>query len=189
MTISIPDPNFRLTLLQSLWTAELLPSVEKEDIFKDVLHETYAPEADYNDHVDARIRNYLLSIPLPETALAKLQVLIWDGGDAVHHLIFTNWDGEGEEFNVHDIAGIEACTSLERISFIGGAAFKDCSRLVHLKQLQSVTLHGGWISRLDPVLELANLRAVDVVCVENDENNRVAETLRQRGVSVTLYHA
>ena len=47
MNVSIPDPNFRLTLLQSLWTAGLAQRFDKDAFFRDVVGEPYDPAASY----------------------------------------------------------------------------------------------------------------------------------------------
>ena len=60
--MKIPDPNFQLTLLQSLWTAGLAPPFDKEAFFRDVLKQPYDFKALYNNAVDDRVRKAYLGL-------------------------------------------------------------------------------------------------------------------------------
>jgi uncharacterized protein DUF6892 len=183
----IVDDNLRLTLLQSAWDQGLLPQFDKRAFYSDVLKNPYDPRAEYNDGIDERVKKHLLAIPLPKDLLAKLTLVTWDGGNEVFHHIWTNWDGESDEFAVHNLAGVEACRGLETLQFISGAQFKDCSQLAGLSNLEDVMLLGGTITDLRPLLKLPKLRKLEVVA-EDDVSNRAAlDELRTRGVSVTMY--
>jgi hypothetical protein len=184
---SIPDPNLRLTLLNSLWNANLLPRFDKEAFYRDVLREEWDPEAEYNDGVDERVREHLLSIPLSDDLLAKLMMVVWDGGNEVHHHIWTNWDGEDDTFNVRDLRGIEACTNLEVLEFTGGASFGDCSPLAGLSKLRRVTLFGGWLTNATALLSLPSLKKLECVVHDSADVKATLDELRSRGVSVTAY--
>ncbi len=183
----ISDPNLRLTLLNALWNAQLLPQFDKEAFYRDTLHDAYDPEADYNDRIDERLRDHLLSIALPQDLLAKLKTLVWDGGNEVHHHIWTNWDGDTDVFDVRDLRGIEAVSELEVLEFTAGAAFGDISPLASLPKLRRATLLGGWTTSLRPLLRLPSLRTVEVVSHDSPDNRAVIDELRSRGIMVTAY--
>ncbi len=184
---TIPDPNLRLTLLNSLWNANLLPAFDKDAFYRDVLHEEWDPAADYNDGVDDRVREHLLATKLPEEALAKLTLVTWDGGNEAFHHIWTNWDGEDDTFSVRDLRGIEACMNLEVLEFTGGAAFGDCAPLAGLAKLRRATLFGGWITNARPLLSLPALKKVELVAKDEPSIRTVLDELRSRGVAVTSY--
>lgn len=184
---NIPDPNLRLTLLNSAWEEGLLPRFDKEAFYRDVLKEPYDPAADYNYEIDNRVRDHLLSIPLTDDVLAKLKIVTWDGGNEVHHDIWTQWDGESDEFDVRDLRGIEACRGLEFIQFLAGTKFRDCSPLSGLPNLSEVMLLGGRIADLSPLLTLPKVSKVEVAADDADTNRAVIGELRSRGVDVTVY--
>jgi hypothetical protein len=183
----IPDDNLRLTLLNSAWDQGLLPAFDKEAFYRDVLKQKYDPRASYNDGIDERVKKHLLSIALPDELLGKLTLVTWDGGNEVHHHIWTNWDGESDEFAVHDLSGIEACKNLETLQFIAGAQFDDVSPLAALPKLQEAMLLGGKMGDLRPLLKMKSLKKVEVVPEDNANNRAALDGLRARGVDVTAY--
>lgn len=183
----IRDPNLRLTILHSAWNAGLLPPFDKEAFYRDVLHDPWDADADYNDEVDERVRKHLLTIPLPSDLLAKLTRVTWDAGNEVFNYIWTTFDGESDEFAVRDLNGIEACKNLDVLEFTGGAAFRDCAPLAGLPKLSSATLLGGVMSDLSPLLKLASLKKLRVVAENTPSNQSVIDALRSRGVAVTVY--
>ena len=184
---NIADDNFRLTLLQSAWDQELLPPFDKQAFYAGELKTPYDPRADYNDRIDERVKKHLLAIPLPDELLANLTRVTWDGGNEVFHYIWTNWDGESDEFAVHNIAGIEVCTGLETLQFISGAQFDDCAPLARLSKLEDVMLLGGTMADLRPLTKLPRLRKVEVVAADTPNNHDAIERLRARGIDVTAY--
>ncbi len=121
MSVDIPDPNFRLTLLQALWNEGLAEPFDKEAFFRDVVGEPYDPGAAYNETVDERVRGALLAVPITAEQLAKLKLVQWDGGNEVHSLIFENWGADDDTFDVRDLRGIEHCRSVEHIAFTAGS--------------------------------------------------------------------
>ena len=184
---NIPDPNLRLTILNSAWEEGLLPPFDKEAFYRDVLQQPYDASADYNHRIDDRVRKHLLSTPLPDEMLAKLKILTWDGGNEVHHHIWADWDGESDEFDVHDLRGVEACKGLEFVQFIAGTAFRDIAPLTGLPKLSEVMLLGGRIADAEPLLSVPNLRKVEIAADDSPQNQRVFDKLRSNGVDVAVY--
>jgi len=183
----IPDPNLRLTFLQCLWDEELLPTLDKEAFYRDTLGEEYDPSADYNDMADPRVRNHLLSIELPDTLLAQLKIVDWDVGSDVFQMIWTNWDGETDEFDLTDLTGIEACRSMETLEVLSGGGLESCAALAGLPALRRVTLLGGWIKDASPLQKLPSLKKLEIAAAPTEDNQRVFTELRAAGVKVTVH--
>lgn len=181
----IRDPNLKLTLLQCLWSEGILRPFDREAFFREALGEPYDARAAYNDRVDVRVRDALLGTPLAPEALAKLKLLQWDGGDDVFHYVWTNWDGDDETFFVSSFDGIEACSSLEEISFDAGFRGTDIAPLVSLPRLTEVKLRGPKrLPDIRPLLDIPGLRRVTISPEENAENRAVIAALKDNGVVI-----
>jgi hypothetical protein len=183
--MKIPDPNFQLTLLQSLWTAGLAPPFDKEAFFRDVLKQPYDFKALYNNAVDDRVRKALLAEPITEAQLEQLRLIHWDGGDEIHHLIWESWDGEDETFDVHDLTGIEQCTALEQIEFTSGLSASDLTPLSSLQSLREAMLYGHRFDSLDPLRNLTALKKLSIYYVDTSATRAVLDELRHKGVDVS----
>jgi hypothetical protein len=180
----IRDPNLRLILLEAAWNEDLLPRFDKDAFYRDALKEKYDPRAEYNQRIDERVRDALLSAPLDDDVLSQLKIVTWDGGNEAFLDIWTYWDGESGEFDVVDLAGIEKCTSLERLLFLAGARFPDCVPLGGLTQLHEVRIRGEEPASLGALLSLPKLKKVGVAPLEKPVNTRVIDQLRARGVEI-----
>jgi hypothetical protein len=183
----VKDPNLRLTLLQAAWDAGALPPFDKQAFYQNTLGEPYDPKADYNERIDKRVRDALLATPMPDDVLERLKVVAWDGGNDVHHFVWTNWDGESDEFDVADLTGIEKCKNLERLLFIAGARFTDCKPLTGMSKLRDVMIHGTKLFDLRPLSTLPALDKLEVAFAATDENRAVVEILRNRGVTLETW--
>lgn len=182
----MPDDNFHLTVLQSLWNEGLMTPFDKPGFYNS-LGETWDPDADYNDEVDERVRKALLAIDLPTDKLERLKTISWDGGDDVHHLVISNWYGEDGAFDVTNVSGIEACSNVTTLKFIAGFKATDLSPISKLHKLVNVKLRGPqYIDDVTPLRHLSALRTVDVVAADNATNRAVLDELRGRGVAVEV---
>ena len=179
------DPNLRLTLLQSLWYANLAPRFDKEAFFREVLGEPWDVTASYNDGVDERVRDALLAIPISDEQLARLPLLQWDGGNDIHALIWENWRGEDETFDVRDLGGVERCVALREIAFTSGLQASDLSPLAGLASLTEVMLLGRPLSDLEPLLELPSLERLRLYYLDRPRAREVLAILGARGVDIS----
>jgi len=182
---NIPDQSLRLLLLQSAWTEGLLPPFDKEAFFRDVVGEEWDDQADYNDAWDKRVSDALLAIPLTDEILGKIKSVEWDGGKAVFGHIWSNWDGESGEFHVHDLTGIDACTHLADLTFIGGVAFTDLTPLAGLKNLVEFSNYSRPLPDLRPLLNVPKLKKLHINYTASPQNDAVLAELKKRGVAVT----
>ena len=181
----IRDPNLKLTLIQAAWIAGLLPTFDKEGFYRDDLGTQYDPRAEYNSRIDERVLKAILATPLSDDILDKLKYVVWDAGNEVHNLIWTNWGGESDEFYVHDLSGIEACHNLEQLLFIGGASFDDCSPLARLSKLQHLMIEGKQPSNMRPLLDPPRLSKLDLTFTATGLNRAVVDDLKRQGVAVS----
>ncbi len=185
MNVNFPDPNLRLTLLQSLWTAGLAPPFDKEAFFHDVLHDRYDVRAAYNNTVDERVRRALLDQPITSEQLSRLRLVHWDGGDEIHHLIWENWDGEDDTFDVRDLRGVEQCRNVEEIEFTSGCQARDLSPVGELSSLRRLMLYGRVFDSIAPLRDLTALRELSISCADNPTNREVLAVLQGRGVDLS----
>lgn len=153
-----PDQNMKLIVIQGARYAGLLPAFNKQAFFRDVLHEEFDDNAEYNYQLDERVREYLLAMPLPAELLRQIKTLEWDGGIDVFSDIWTYWSGETDDFTVHDVTGIEQLTGLERV-------FLD-------------------VDDLRPFLSLPKLTKLRSRHPDTAENRAVIAELERRGVEV-----
>lgn len=181
----IPDRNLKLMLIQSAWIAKLLPPFDKEAFYRDVVGSPYDPRADYNDRIDRRVLDAILATPLPKETLRKLTYVVWDAGNEIYNLIWTNWGGETDDFYVRDLAGIEACEAVKQLLFIGGASFDDCSPLGKLNALEHLMIEGKQPANMQPLLNLPKLTKLDLSFSAEGGNRAVVDQLKSRGVEVS----
>ena len=177
------DPNLQLLVLDQMWTDKLLPKFDKEKFYKQKLKKEYSRAEDYNYEIDKKVLAALLAIELPASKLAKLN-RIWYGGNEVHQVVWTNFDGQSEKFYVRSLDGIEACKNLESITFDPGVAFSDLSPLTSLAKLADLTLVGKPLANLQPLTELPKLKKLRVSRKKSAKNDKVIAELIEKGVKV-----
>lgn len=182
---NIRDPNLKLTLIQAAWIANLLPPFDKDAFYRDVLGTPYDPRAEYNNRIDERVRDAILATSLSDDLLRRLTYVVWDAGNEIHNLIWTNWGGESDEFYIHDLSGIEGCENLEQLLFIGGASFDDCSPLARLSRLSHLMIEGKQPADMKPLLTLPKLAKLDLSFTASGANRGIVDQLKSRGVAVS----
>jgi hypothetical protein len=180
----IADRNLRLLLLQAAWNENLIPRFDKVAFFRDQLHEELTDDAECNYRIDTRVLDALLAIPLTDETLAKIRFVEMDAGNEIYRDIWSYWGGVSDEFDIRDLSGIEACTSLESLIFISKARFKDISPLASLPSLIEFKDFSEPIADLRPLLSVPKLRVLDVHYEPTKENRAVIAALKLRGVSV-----
>lgn len=97
----------------------------------------------------------LSSIEIPDDKLKKVTTL---SGEAchLHHMIMPNWDGEGDEFDMSSLSGVEKMTHLKQMSFINFESIKDAELLLGL-DLEKISEFSGLSEEL---LERLNEKGV-----------------------------
>jgi predicted DNA-binding WGR domain protein len=162
---TIPDVNLRLAIVQALTDAKVLPELDRK---KFLANEKVDPLLDLEDG-DQDIE-YTKVLPIQKALVAQLQSkhlpqikkIWWEGGLDVQHLIWSQWDGEGGEFDVESLEGIDACTSLETFSLAWCTKVKDASPLGGVKTLEVVSVAGSDVTDVRALAGLPKLREIDL---------------------------
>lgn len=144
---AIRDPSLRLAVVETLARARKL------DLGG-------VPRASKQDRVDPKTLNALLTLEVPDAALAGISELWWEaGGHKIQHQIWPLWHGEDDTFYVHSLAGIEALSGLKKLVLATDA---DLRPLLPLKALKSVRLQLADAQHGSPVPDELRARGVDV---------------------------
>ncbi|HEY4181171.1 MAG TPA: hypothetical protein VGM90_30210 [Kofleriaceae bacterium] len=96
------DPNLALAVLEALHHSGVLvlPRLEVAD------------EYELDEELYARLTAY----PFTAEQLASIERLAWSGGGMhMEHVVWPQWDGETEEFDIHTLAGIERLPNLREL--------------------------------------------------------------------------
>lgn len=177
-----PDPNLALTVLEAMRAEGIAPAF-------DAVSFAAAKGYQRDDHeADLKARAELLKATLSERGAERLTELYWDGGNGVHHDVWTYWDGEDETFDVRVLEGVSALTNLHSLVFTGGWGVLDASPLQELSSLREVTIEGGFVdvAALEPISSLKRISLSYVQNVETAANSTAIEKLRARGVEVEV---
>ena len=110
------DFNFKLIVVNSLLDEE--PSFEDE---LERMKEKYTDNYDlYNDEGPIEeMLQYFEELYLTKEDLSKITSLTFDGGNDIYSLIWPNWDGEDDFFDVESVDGFQSLRNLERIEYTG----------------------------------------------------------------------
>jgi hypothetical protein len=173
------DPNFKLTVLSSLLEQDDLDLASYEDLASFVLKRPVDLEKEGYELIRAAY-DYLARYPLTDADLARVETLVFDGGNEIYPYCYRFWGGETKDFDVRSIEGIAHCVNLRSINCIAVIEKLDIAQLVALAKLEEIklpqtcinpqrlldlpalkklTFHEGTIA--DPIL-LARLRAKGV---------------------------
>ena len=169
----IPDKNLRLALLDEIqadydWveqheTGYRAARAEHEGEEGWPTWET--PEAGDEYEAHTGLEEYLLSLPLPEEALAEIEDLTLDGDRSVYGWIFPDWWNFGDHFVIRSFEGIACCSSLQSLSF-GAGLDEGCSLrpLASLPQLRRIAVSASDDYReIEALLELPQLTKLEVI--------------------------
>ncbi|MGZ3422970.1 MAG: DUF6892 domain-containing protein [Polyangiales bacterium] len=167
MPMPITDAHLRLAIVDRLIVEGVLPRFDRKKFILEkklprgegerARGEAAPEDGDDPDYRKVReIQKELLSWLKPKH-LPKVTTISWGGGARVQHWIWTFWDGEGGEFDVEDLTGIAACTSLRALS---GHCFRtgDLEPLSGMETLESLHLGTGGKTGVTDVRPLATLR-------------------------------
>lgn len=161
---SLRDPSLRLAVLETLGRAR------KVDLGG-------VPAATNQRRSNTKTLHALLRIAVPDSALAGIKELHWEGGGhKIQHLVWPLWHGEDDTFYVHTLAGIEALTGLKKLTLATDA---DLEPLLLLGSLKSTWLHlaGGQERQSAAVLRDLQARGVEVKVENRDPTPRAAKRL------------
>jgi hypothetical protein len=97
------DPILKLAVLDELQRSVELPQV------------CFFDENAFDDDNLAR----LMAVEIPQEQLDSIETLSWlGGGHTTAHMVWSQWDGESDEFVIRSLAGIEQLRNLRTLSVI-----------------------------------------------------------------------
>ena len=162
------EANLRLAILNALVEAGklVLPALKSRDPYKP----------------DPSILKKVLGLRPTPRDLASLDTLSWEAGFEIQHLIWNQWDGEDDFFDVTRLDGIEVLAGLKRLD-LELASITDLSPLIRLASLEHLSVEGQ-VEDLSPLLGLRKLKSVSVSADRTAENKNVLAELRARKVRV-----
>jgi hypothetical protein len=188
MSVRIPDQALHLLLLDAAWQEGLLPAFDKVAFYRDQLGITWTFDADYSKQPDPRVLTALLAIPLEPETLAQITAFDWDGANQVCSDIWSQWAGEDAMFDIRQLNGLEACTALRTLDFIGGAfhSIEPLRGLLALEELDIWALEDP-LTDLSPLLGLPALKRLSLNgnYLATPANVEILATLQRRGVNTT----
>ena len=129
------------------------------------------------------VYEYLTRYPLKQSDLDAVESVGICGDALVYFYPFPAWDGEGEEFDVHSLEGIERCVNLRLLHVIQKAPL-DLAPLRFLAKLERLQLEWREFTNARVLLEIPSLRELRCRPAVLDDP-RVPELLRARGVTVS----
>ena len=103
------DFNFKLVVINSL--------LENECSFSEELNQI-VNESEETEEINQRLLKFFQDVKLEESDLDNVEELIFDAGEDIYFLIYPEWDGEEEMFDVKSIAGIEKLKNLHKVEYI-----------------------------------------------------------------------
>ena len=109
------DFNFKLVVIEALLDLEPHFLQELND-----LKNKYVDDFEWYVGAGpiAEIRDYLEKLRLEADDLAKIEQLIFDGGQEIYHILKPDWDGEDELFDVESVEGFQHLKNLKTVDYI-----------------------------------------------------------------------
>jgi hypothetical protein len=146
---ALRDPALRLAVVDTLSNARKL------DLGG-------VPRATSQNRVNVKTLHALVALAVPDTALAAITELWWEGGGhKLQHVIWPQWHGEDDTFYVHSLAGIDGLAGLKRLTLAADAD-------------------------LEPLLQLPALRFARLLLAGGQASSPIPGQLRARGVEVMV---
>ncbi len=109
------------------------------------------------------VLEFYKNVEIDPKYLAQIEKLQPDGGYLCHEYLFTMWDGEDDQLDIHSIEGIE--------------------HLVNLKSFEPISLITADGLDYSPLLLCPKLETVSLEFVKKDEKNEeVLKQLKEKGV-------
>jgi hypothetical protein len=162
---AIRDPSLRLAVVEVLARARKLSLGD-------------VPAASRQTRLNLPTLRALLTLDVPDSALAGITELWWEGGGhKIQHQIWPLWHGEDDTFFVHSLAGIEALTGLKKLTLATDA---DLAPLLQLGALESAFLQvaGGQLVRSAATLRDLEARGVKLKLEDRDLTPKARSPLK-----------
>jgi hypothetical protein len=181
------DPNLKLVVIDALVAAGQIDLGGLVHFLSQMLGRPYSPESDPQWLYKCQpAYDYLVCYPLSRDHLVAVESLCFDGGNAIYGYIWPGWDGEGGDFNVRALDGVELLSNLRKFDETAMLDANDFRPLTHLPKLESVGVGSGTKMAADVLLSLRSLKRF--TCYRGDAPDpSVLDSLKARGVRVGMY--
>lgn len=178
------DRNLKLAVLDSLLIDGRLELGAPAELAQFVLRRRCDLEREGYQRLEAA-HDLLARLPLSDAELAAVTWLGFDGGGEIARYAHYFWDGESDDFDVHDLAGIECLPQLQSLSMDGRCLVRDLRQIAGLTGLRELTLGSEPHDNEAVLLSLPALRSVGLF--SGGLSEATCEALRARGVEVHLF--
>ncbi len=108
------DFNFKLVVLNSL--------LDKETSFSERLEEVINLSNECEEDINMEVLEFFQDVRLTEKDLESVTELVFDAGEDIYFLIYPEWDGEDDIFDVKYLGGIEKLLNLKEVEYISLAS-------------------------------------------------------------------
>jgi len=188
--VTFQDTNFKLTVIDALMELGVLNFGDFTEFLKQVEGPDYDYEQDGYDLSEKAYR-YFADYPLTPDQLAKVEILVFDGGLEIYPFIFPFWGGETDDFDIRSIADMRHLPNLKTFEMISMQVNPDLAPLGQTRNLQRLNLGlapGSW-KNMDVLLTLPNLQGLVVfdTNITTPDQRAILELLAARGVKVGVY--
>lgn len=108
------DFNFKLVVLNSL--------LDKETSFSERFEEVINLSNECEEDINMEVLEFFEDVKLTEKDLESVTELVFDAGEDIYFLIYPEWDGEDDIFDVKYLGGIEKLVNLKEVEYISLAS-------------------------------------------------------------------
>ena len=176
------DPNFKLVVLDALLTAKAIDLGSERKLASDLMG------TDDRSRFRKPVYDYLVRYPLTANQLAVVEELVFDTDNDIYFYVFPNWRGDGNEFDVESLEGIEQLSNLRSVNLISMLADDDLSHLAGLAKLEILRLPPMRFRNAPALLSLPRLKTLDCFADSSQPDATITAALEVKGVKVTAYH-
>lgn len=185
--LAIEDTNLRLAIIDRLLETKQLPEFDRAAFLRQGDEEDDEGSGDEDSDKDSDkdyeynddIAEALLGLPVTAGQCAGIRELYWEAGNNdIIFTIWTYWGGEGDEFRVESLAGLDRVVpDLESLS-IALCTISDLSPLAGLTKLTELALDGGGpVTDLSPIAGLTSLRKLELNHILSPEHPDVLRSI------------
>lgn len=184
--VPFEDINLKLVVIDALMTSGHIDLGGMIGFLSAMLGRPYNPENDpqWLYKCDAA-HDYLACYPLTPQHLSAVETLCFDGGNQIYQYIFPGWDGEGGDFDVRLLDGLEMLTNLRTFEDTSMLYVDDFRPITGLPKLQALQLAADKRVPAEILLSLPSLELFTCYSSAPLDPSLVA-ALRARGVRLGI---
>ncbi len=171
------DKNLQLALLDEIqesydWVEAMSEEYESARLNKPAW-EPWTTIEDGEPELHHSLEQFLLTLPLPDDKLLKIDRLTLDGDRDIYQWIYPDWWNFGDHFVIRNLSGIEKCQSITYLH-LGQGLVEGCSLrpLKALPQLSELRISAtGRYTDIDVLLDLPNLGKIELSNWETSDSD------------------